>query len=66
MSYQKKLARLDKKWLSYGKKRIPKYGIIGILSAILAHNLAKYQLSIFATKPSSFDKNYQITYSLSF
>ena len=25
------------------KERYPKYGIIGILSAILAHNLGKYQ-----------------------
>ena len=47
------------------KKRMPKYGIIGILSAILAHNLVKYQY--FSMKLSSFDKlYYQITYSLPF
>ena len=55
-------ARSDKK--SYGQKRMPKYEIIGILSAILAHNLAKYHY--FSMKPTLFDKYYQITYSLRF
>ena len=33
---------------------MPKYGIIGILIAILAHTLTKYQY--FSMKPSLFDK----------
>ena len=41
---------------------MPKYGIVGILSANLAHNLAKYQY--FAMKPSVYDKFYQVAYSL--
>ena len=46
------------------KKRMPKYGIMGILSAILDSNFAKYQY--FSMKPSLFDKFYQLTYSLQF
>ena len=43
------------------KKRMPIYGIIDILRAILAHNLAKYQN--FSMRPGLFDKYYLITYS---
>ena len=46
------------------KKRMPKYGIIGILSATLAQNLAKYKYS--SMKLSLSNKYYQITYSLKF
>ena len=54
LSYQKKSARLDKKWPSYNQKRMPIYGIIDILRAILAHNLTKYQY--FSIIPGLFDK----------
>ena len=37
------------------------YGLIGILRAILANNLAKYQY--FSMRSSLFDKYHQITYS---
>ena len=47
-------ARLDEKWLSYGQKRMPKYGIIDILRATLACNLVKYQH--FSMRPGLFDK----------
>ena len=46
------------------KKRMPIYGIIDILRAILAYNLAKYQY--FSMRPGLFDKYHQITYSLQF
>ena len=46
------------------KKRMPIYGIIDILRAILAYNLAKYQN--FSMRPGLFDKYYQITYSQQF
>ena len=46
------------------KIHMPKFGIIGILSAILAYNLDKYQY--FSMKTSQSDKYYQITYSLQF
>ena len=40
------------------------YGIIDILRAILAINLAKYQY--FSMKPGLFDKYRQITHSVQF
>ena len=43
-------------------KGLPKYGIIGILSAILAYYLAKYQC--FSMRLTLFNNYYQITYSL--
>ena len=46
------------------KNSMPKYGTIGILSYILAQNLAKYQY--FPMKLSLSDKYGQITYSLQF
>ena len=46
------------------KKRMPIYGTIGILRAILAHNLGNYQH--FSMRPGLFDKYYQITYSMQF
>ena len=46
------------------KKRIPKYGLIDILRAILAHNLAKYQY--FSMRPGLFEKFHQIPYSMQF
>ena len=46
------------------KKRMPEYVIIGILSSILAHNLAKYQY--LSMKLSLSDMYDQITYSLQF
>ena len=45
-------------------KRMPIYGIIDILRAILAYNLAKYQN--FSIIPGFFDKYHQITYSQQF
>ena len=44
------------------KKGMPKYGIIDILRAILACNLANYQH--FSIRPGLFDENHQIPYSL--
>ena len=42
------------------KKRMPiYYGVIDILRAIFAHNLAKYQY--FSMRPGLFDKYYQNT-----
>ena len=38
------------------KKRMPKYGIIGIFRDFLAYNLANYQY--FSLRPSLFDKYY--------
>ena len=46
----------------HAKKRMPIYGIIDILRAIVANNLVKYQY--FSMRPSLFDKNQQITHSL--
>ena len=46
------------------KKRMPMYGIIEILKAILAPNLANYQH--FSMRPGLFNKYNQITYSLKF
>ena len=46
------------------KKRMPIYGIIGSLRAILAHNLVEYQY--FSMKPGLFDKYRQITHSVQF
>ena len=46
------------------KKRMPIYGIINILRAILAYNLAKYQY--FSMRLGLFDKYHQIPYSLRF
>ena len=43
------------------EKRMPIYGIIGILSPFVAHNLVKYQISM---KPGLFDNFYHFTYSL--
>ena len=50
---QKNSSRLAKKWLSYGKQRMPIYGIIGILRAILAHNLVKYQYFTYSVQVSA-------------
>ena len=65
LSYQKKC---QPDWTKNGwvmtKKRMPIYGIIYILRAILAHNLAKYQN--FPMRPSLFDKYHQITHSQQF
>ena len=61
LSYQKKLSLIGQK---IATKRMPKYGIIVILNAILAHNLVKYQY--FLMKFSLFEKYYQIKYSLQF
>ena len=44
------------------KKRMPIYEIIGILRAISAHNLVKYQY--FSMKLRLFDYCYYFTYSV--
>ena len=44
------------------KKRMPTYGISGILRAILAHNLIEFHY--FLMKPRLFDNYYYITYPL--
>ena len=44
------------------KKRMPMYGIIGILRAILAHNLVNYQY--FSMKPRLFNNYDHFTYSV--
>ena len=65
LSYHKKISvRLNEKWLSYGQKSMPKYGIIDIFRAFLAYDLAKYQY--FLMRPSLFDKFHQIPYSVQF
>ena len=49
------------------KKSMPKYGIIGIFSAILANNLAKYQYFAEKTKFIRFNTiELHIHYSLQF
>ena len=60
----KNCSPIGQKCPRYGRIRMPIYGIIDILMAILAHNLAKYQY--FSMRPGLFDKYHQITYSLQF
>ena len=61
-SHEKFQPEWSKRGLGMAQKRMPLYGIIGILTDFLAHKLVKYQY--FVMRPSLFVYYYQSTHSL--